>query len=375
MPCPKKEKGKKKSPEKSEDTIVIISISEISFIARSIDILKKKKNKEEGDNFQLSHPGAQGLPSFFLSLSASSSFVARASRDLVAPGTVDTGHQGDLMFQIVCGVDFLHCNRILHRDLKPQNILVTTDGVVKIADFGMARLYAVGMVLSSVVVTQWYRAPEVLLCSNYATPVDLWSIGCIFAELVRREPLFNGATDADQLHKIFDIMGSPHQDEWPRGVSVSWQQFRGRPGVPLSSLLPELEPSGQDLLRQMLTFVPEKRISAVRALRHSYFDGRTPPLSGPVPATLTSPASAASGPVRQEPPSSVDAVLRGRNLMASTPISSSDRQASNSNPGFPETPQNPSGRAKRHSAGTPSNSPESSLSCSTSDESGQSMEQ
>ena len=109
-----------------------------------------------------------------------------------------------LLFQIVCGVDFLHCNRIVHRDLKPQNILVTADGVVKLADFGLARLYTFRAILTSVVVTLWYRAPEVLLNTNYATPVDLWSVGCIFAELFLRKALFAGQSEVDQLTKILE---------------------------------------------------------------------------------------------------------------------------------------------------------------------------
>ncbi|NXE58156.1 CDK4 kinase, partial [Casuarius casuarius] len=87
----------------------------------------------------------------------------------------------DLMRQFLRGLDFLHSNCIVHRDLKPENILVTSNGQVKLADFGLARIYSCQMALTPVVVTLWYRAPEVLLQSTYATPVDMWSVGCIFA--------------------------------------------------------------------------------------------------------------------------------------------------------------------------------------------------
>ncbi|XP_053570021.1 cyclin-dependent kinase 6 isoform X2 [Bombina bombina] len=93
----------------------------------------------------------------------------------------------DMMFQLLQGLDFLHSHRVVHRDLKPQNILVTSNGQIKLADFGLARIYSFQMALTSVVVTLWYRAPEVLLQSSYATPVDLWSVGCIFAEMFRRK--------------------------------------------------------------------------------------------------------------------------------------------------------------------------------------------
>nr|CAD7453300.1 unnamed protein product [Timema tahoe] len=108
-----------------------------------------------------------------------------------------------LVFQILSGVDFLHSHRIIHRDLKPQNILVTNTGIVKLADFGLAKTYDFEMRLTSVVVTLWYRAPEVLLGQPYATSVDIWACGCIMAELFRRAPLFNGSSEGDQLDKIF----------------------------------------------------------------------------------------------------------------------------------------------------------------------------
>ncbi|XP_067385816.1 cyclin-dependent kinase 4 isoform X4 [Emydura macquarii macquarii] len=111
----------------------------------------------------------------------------------------------DLMRQFLSGLDFLHSNCIVHRDLKPENILVTSGGQVKLADFGLARIYSCQMALTPVVVTLWYRAPEVLLQSTYATPVDMWSVGCIFAEMFRRKPLFCGNSEADQLGKIFEI--------------------------------------------------------------------------------------------------------------------------------------------------------------------------
>ncbi|KAK7084493.1 Cyclin-dependent kinase 6 [Halocaridina rubra] len=109
-----------------------------------------------------------------------------------------------LMHQILCGVDFLHSNRVIHRDLKPQNILVDVSGRVKIADFGLARIYDFNMRLTTQVVTLWYRAPEILLSNSYATPSDIWSCGCIFAELFRRVPVFKGKTEGDQLQRIFE---------------------------------------------------------------------------------------------------------------------------------------------------------------------------
>nr|XP_002720970.3 cyclin-dependent kinase 4 [Oryctolagus cuniculus] len=176
----------------------------------------------------------------------------------------------DLMRQFLRGLDFLHANCIVHRDLKPENILVTSSGTVKLADFGLARIYSYQMALTPVVVTLWYRAPEVLLQSTYATPVDMWSAGCIFAEMFRRKPLFCGNSEADQLGKIFDLIGLPPEDDWPRDVSLPRAAFSPRGPRPVQSVVPELEESGAQLLLEMLTFSPHKRISACRALQHSY---------------------------------------------------------------------------------------------------------
>merc|ERR1719319_1622118 len=126
----------------------------------------------------------------------------------------------DLMWQILSGVDFLHSHRIVHRDLKPQNILVSNDGTVKLADFGLARIYDFSSLLTTVVVTLWYRSPEILLGTTYATPVNIWSCGCIFAELYMRRPLFPGEYEVDQLAKIFNILGTPSESEWPSSSSV-----------------------------------------------------------------------------------------------------------------------------------------------------------
>ncbi|CAH2282079.1 cyclin-dependent kinase 6 [Pelobates cultripes] len=177
----------------------------------------------------------------------------------------------DMMHQLLQGLDFLHSHRVVHRDLKPQNILVTSNGQIKLADFGLARIYSFHMALTSVVVTLWYRAPEVLLQSSYATPVDLWSVGCIFAEMFRRKPLFRGNSDVDQLGKIFDVIGLPEEEEWPSDVAVPRNAFQFRHPQPIEDSVPDIDEQGKDLLIKCLTFSPAKRISAFLALSHPYF--------------------------------------------------------------------------------------------------------
>ncbi|KAK0049940.1 cyclin-dependent kinase 4, partial [Biomphalaria pfeifferi] len=177
----------------------------------------------------------------------------------------------DLMIQMVNGIDFLHSNRIVHRDLKPQNILITSDGVLKLADFGLARIYASDMKLTSVVVTLWYRAPEVLLTGQYATAVDMWSCGCIFAELYLRKPLFKGSSEGDQLKKIFEVIGRPEHTEWPEDGVLLWSSFKPTLPPPIESFVPEIDNLAKDLLEKMLIFNPSRRIMARNALNHAYF--------------------------------------------------------------------------------------------------------
>eukprot|EP00961_Rhodomonas_salina_P180871 2441221-Rhodomonas_salina.1 len=121
------------------------------------------------------------------------------------------------MYQMLSGIAFCHSHRVLHRDLKPQNLLIDRNGILKLADFGLARAFGIPVrTYTHEVVTLWYRAPEILLGSkHYSTPVDLWSIGCIFAELVMRRPLFPGDSEIDELFRIFRVFGTPNEELWP----------------------------------------------------------------------------------------------------------------------------------------------------------------
>lgn len=177
----------------------------------------------------------------------------------------------DLMWQILCGVDFLHSHRIVHRDIKPQNILLSNDGTLKLADFGLARIYDFNALLTSTVVTLWYRAPEVLLGTTYATPVDIWSVGCIFAELFTRKPLFPGQYEVDQLAKIFEMLGTPSESEWPDDSAVLRNNFVYARPRSVADMVPEIDPLAKDLIERMLRFDPKKRITAHEALAHPYF--------------------------------------------------------------------------------------------------------
>ena len=146
-------------------------------------------------------------------------------------------------------MDFLHSHRIVHRDLKPQNLLVTKDNVVKLTDFGLARIYEFYTLLTSVVVTLWYRSPEVLMGLSYATPVDMWSCGCIFAELFLRKALFPGQYEMDQLSTIFDVIGTPSEAEWPEKAGITRSNFKESPPKNWKEIVPEMDPQAQDLVQ------------------------------------------------------------------------------------------------------------------------------
>merc|ERR550514_466978 len=125
-----------------------------------------------------------------------------------------------LAFQLCNGIEFCHASRILHRDIKPQNLLIDNRMRLKIADFGLARAFSLPVPkYTHEVVTVWYRPPEILLGSAlYSVPVDLWSIGCVLAEMATGAPLFAGDSEIDTIFKIFQKLGTPTEAMWP-GVS------------------------------------------------------------------------------------------------------------------------------------------------------------
>ncbi|KAM7267858.1 hypothetical protein ACFE04_010024 [Oxalis oulophora] len=180
------------------------------------------------------------------------------------------------LYQILRGIAYCHSHRVLHRDLKPQNLLIDRrTNALKLADFGLARAFGIPVrTFTHEVVTLWYRAPEILLGSrHYSTPVDIWSVGCIFAEMVNQRPLFPGDSEIDELFKIFRIMGTPNEDTWPGVTSMPDYKsaFPKWPSKNLESLVPTLDPLGIDLLTKMLAMDPSKRITARSALEHDYF--------------------------------------------------------------------------------------------------------
>ncbi|XP_021899737.1 cyclin-dependent kinase G-2 isoform X1 [Carica papaya] len=264
--------------------------------------LKKVKMEKEREGFPLTslreinillsfhHPSIVDVKEVVVGSNLDSIFMVMEYMEHDLKGLMETMKQPFsqsevkcLMLQLLEGVKYLHDNWVLHRDLKTSNLLLNNRGELKICDFGLARQYGSPLKpYTHLVVTLWYRAPELLLgAKQYSTAIDMWSLGCIMAELLSKEPLFNGKTEFDQLDKIFRTLGTPNETIWPGfsklpGVKVNFVKHQYnllRKKFPATSFTgsPVLSDAGFDLLNKLLTYDPEKRITADAALNHEWF--------------------------------------------------------------------------------------------------------
>ncbi|KAM9476667.1 mitogen-activated protein kinase 8 isoform 3-T3 [Clarias gariepinus] len=192
-----------------------------------------------------------------------------------------------LLYQMLCGIKHLHAAGIIHRDLKPSNIVVKSDCTLKILDFGLARTAATGLLMTPYVVTRYYRAPEVILGMGYQANVDVWSVGCILAEMVRGSVLFPGTDHIDQWNKVIEQLGTPSQEflmklnqsvrtyveNRPRYAGYSFEKLFPDVLFPADSDHNKLKASqARDLLSKMLVIDASKRISVDEALQHPYIN-------------------------------------------------------------------------------------------------------
>ncbi|XP_051539008.1 serine/threonine-protein kinase MAK-like isoform X3 [Myxocyprinus asiaticus] len=193
----------------------------------------------------------------------------------------------NIMFQVISGLAFVHKHGFFHRDMKPENLLCMGPELVKIADFGLAREIRSRPPYTDYVSTRWYRAPEVLLRSPvYSSPIDIWALGCIMAELYTLRPLFPGNSEVDEIFKICQVLGTVKKTDWPEGYQLAAaMNFRFPQCVPtpLKTLIPNATNEAIDLMRDLLQWDPKKRPSAAKALRYPYF--QVGQVLGPHPMT------------------------------------------------------------------------------------------
>lgn len=197
------------------------------------------------------------------------------------------GHRKMIFKQLVEGLKYLHERRIIHRDIKGSNILLDSKGVLKIADFGLARTMKVlgdgdSPDYTNRVITIWYRPPELLLGStNYGREVDIWGIGCLLMELYLKMATFQGTEEISQLFKIFEIMGTPSAESWPDIENLPWFEML-KPRINRRSQFEErfkaqMSEDSFDLATKLLELYPSKRLTASEALEHPYFHNEPQP--------------------------------------------------------------------------------------------------
>lgn len=196
------------------------------------------------------------------------------------------------ILQTLQGLEYLHLSWILHRDLKPNNLLVNAKGVLKIGDFGLAKMYgSPNRINTHQVVTRWYRAPELLFgAKQYGTCIDIWAVGCILAELLLRVPLFPGESDLDQLTKIFNVFGNPTEENWPGIKSLSdYIEFKPFAPIPLKSIFTAAGDDLINLIETMLVLNPLGRKNCTECLKMPFFSNKPAPTIGsklPLPQSI-----------------------------------------------------------------------------------------
>ncbi|KAI8600247.1 kinase-like domain-containing protein [Dissophora ornata] len=180
-----------------------------------------------------------------------------------------------LMYQLLKGIEYCHDHYVIHRDLKLSNLLLNGQGILKIADFGLARSFGLpSRPMTPKVVTLWYRAPELLFGDpNYTTAVDMWSAGCIFGEFLKHAPLLPGKVEKQQVDLIIELLGTPHEKIWQgfnklpmASIKLPEQRFNN-----LRNKFPNITDAARSLLSGLLTYDPKKRLSVKQALAHPYF--------------------------------------------------------------------------------------------------------
>lgn len=249
-------------PTSLREISILKSISECEFIVKLLDVVNTKTKSGKGILYIVFQ---------YLDFDLKAFMISKNGKGV----GLDNKISKEFCFQLLIGINYCHQKGIMHRDLKPQNLLIDSGKKLKIADFGLSRNFSIPIgKFTHEVVTLWYRSPEILLGAKcYSTPIDLWSIGCILAEMLTGLPFFCGESEFEQLLAIFRIMGTPNTKNWP---SISdfkdWHDFPKWMPQRLNLIFPNLDLEAISLLKSFLRLDPMKRITATKALELPFFD-------------------------------------------------------------------------------------------------------
>ena len=208
-----------------------------------------------------------------------------------SPQPLTDDHCQYFLYQILRALKYIHSAHVLHRDLKPSNLLLNGNCDLKVCDFGLARVAHPEEnhhgFLTEYVATRWYRAPEIMLSwKEYTKAIDMWSVGCIFGELLGRKPLLPGKDYIHQLHLITDVIGTPAEEDIEYVESEKARRYIRslpyKPKIPPEKIYPNANPQAIELLEQMLVFNPAKRVTVEAALAHPYLASLHDPSDEPL---------------------------------------------------------------------------------------------
>eukprot|EP00977_Amphora_coffeiformis_P017340 scaffold5558_cov162-Amphora_coffeaeformis.AAC.6 len=264
-------------------------------ILREIKLLKHFRHENIVSILDMMPPNVSSLEDFNDVYLVTDLMETDLHRIIYSKQKLSTDHVQYFIYQVLRGLKYIHSCKVLHRDLKPSNLLVNSNCDLKICDFGLARGVdratedgrAETMLLTEYVVTRWYRAPEIMLaCHEYSYPIDVWSVGCIFAELILRKPLFPGDDYIDQLTIISEKIGKLPEDDLDFVTSDKAKRFmrklQNKPPMHFSLRFPGTPMDALDVLRKMLEIHPNKRIGVDEALKHPFFEPLHNPDDEPV---------------------------------------------------------------------------------------------
>jgi len=268
--------GSKVAIKKIKD--VFVNTTDAKRILREIIFLRHLNHENIvhlNDLFEPSFGSAEEFKDLYLIMDYMQSDLKRV---IYSDNELSNDHIAYIMYQVFCALVHMHSGNIVHRDLKPGNILVNSNCKAKLCDLGLARGIdeAAEEELTEYVVTRWYRAPELTWGENrYSTAIDIWSAGCILAELLNRETLFRGENYVDQLSLIISTLGTPSEEDLECVGNKQACDFIRNLGkynaVPLTVLFPSATAEAIDLLGKILMFNPANRITAEEAVKHPFF--------------------------------------------------------------------------------------------------------